>query len=145
MKNSQSLLKKSQPSLTPPENFPCNHPENLSKPLNNSQPPGTFLNPPENFTHTLKISQPPLIFLTPPPSPKTISTPPEYNLNPSEKISTSPEKISTPPKKNRTPSRKNVNSSQKISSRPPKNCQPLPKKCHLYRKNLTPPEIILTP
>ena len=25
--------------LTPPKNFTCNHPENLSKPLNNSQPP----------------------------------------------------------------------------------------------------------
>ena len=46
---SQSLLKKSQPPkkfsthlenvLILPENFTCNHPENLSKPLNNSQPP----------------------------------------------------------------------------------------------------------
>ena len=63
--------------LTPPKNFPCNHPENLSKPLNNSQPPGIFLNPPENFTHTLKYSQPPLIFLNPPPPP------PQKNLNPS--------------------------------------------------------------
>ena len=63
--------------LTPPENFPCNHPENLPKPLNISQPTGIFLNPPENFTHTLKISQPPLIFLNPPPLP-------EKNLNPSQ-------------------------------------------------------------
>ena len=62
--------------LTPPENFPCNHPENLPKPLNISQSTGIFLNPPENFTHTLKISQPPLIFLTPPL--------PEKNLNPSQ-------------------------------------------------------------
>ena len=73
VKNSQSLLKKSQPGpyllknfstllenvLTYPENFPCSHPENLSKPLNNSQPPGIFHSSPENFTHTLKISQPP--------------------------------------------------------------------------------------
>ena len=52
VKNSQSLLKEmSTPYplkkfstllenvLTPPENFPCNHPEYLSNPLNNSQPP----------------------------------------------------------------------------------------------------------
>ena len=51
--------------LTLPENLTCNHPEKLSKPLNNSQPPGMFLIPPENFTHTLNISQPPQYFLTP--------------------------------------------------------------------------------
>ena len=57
VKNSQSFLKKSQPLplkffltllesvLTRPENYTCNHPENLSKPLNNSQPPGILLNP----------------------------------------------------------------------------------------------------
>ena len=85
--------------LTPPENFPCNHLENWSKPLNNFQPPGIFLNPPKNFTHTLKISQPPLIFLNPPPSPKKISTPPEYNLNPSEKSQPLPKKSEPLPKK----------------------------------------------
>ena len=72
--NSQSLLKNFNPLppkifstllenvLALPENFTCNHPENLPKPLNNSQPPGIFLNPPENFTHTLNISQPPQCF-----------------------------------------------------------------------------------
>ena len=109
VKNSQSLLKKFQSPnifstllenvLTLPENFTCNHPENLSKPLNNSQPPGIFLNPPENFTqYTLNSSQPPQYFLTPPPR-KKILTPSGYNLNPSEKISTPPEKMSTPPEK----------------------------------------------
>ena len=52
-----------------------------------------------------------------------------------------------------TPPEKNVNSAsliipnltQKISTRTPKNCQPLPKKCHLYRKNLTPPDSTLSP
>ena len=64
VKNSQSLLKKSQPPtpkifstllenvLTLPENFTCNHPENLTKPLNNSQPP-------EYFLTSLKISHTP--------------------------------------------------------------------------------------
>ena len=57
VKNSQSLLKKSQPPppkffstllksvLILPENFTYNHPENLSKPLNNSQPPEYYLTP----------------------------------------------------------------------------------------------------
>ena len=157
VKNSQSLLKKSQPPkifstllenvLTLPENFTCNHPENLSKPLNNSQPPGIFLNHSENFTHTLKMSQPPQYFLTPPP--------PRKNLNPSpDIISTLPKKSQPLPKKSQ-PSQENrnlyrkkcqpglPNNSQphpKISQPgPPQNCQPLPKICHLYRKNLTPP------
>ena len=110
MKNSQSLLKNvnSLPPkifstllenvLTLPENFTCNHPENLSKPLNNSQPPEIFLNPPENFTHLENFSTP-SIFLNPPPLPEKISTPLGYKLNPSEKISTPPEKIATPPEK----------------------------------------------
>ena len=52
---------------------------------------------------------------------------------PLEKMSTRPlEKLPTP--------------SEKISTRgPPKKSQPLSKKYHLYRKNVTPPEIILTP
>ena len=119
--------------FTLPENFTCNHPENLSKPLNNSQPPGIFLNPSE-IPHTLKISQPSQYFLTPPP-PEKISTPPGYNLNPSEKISTPPEKISTPPEKISTPPEKSQPLPKKIStppekiSTPPRKSQPLPKKC----------------
>ena len=64
VKNSQSLLKNLNPLpskifstlldnvLTLPENFTCNHPENLTKPLNNSQPP-------EYFLTSLKISHTP--------------------------------------------------------------------------------------
>ena len=58
--------------LTPAENFTCNHPESLLMPLNNSHPPGIFHIHLENFA-TLH-------------SPKKISIPPEYNLNPFEKI-----------------------------------------------------------
>ena len=103
--------------LTPPENFLCNHPEYLSKPLNNSQPPGIFLNAPENFTHTLKNSQPPLIFLNPPPPrkksqplPNIILTPPP----PRKKSQPLPNIISTL-LENLNHSRKNLNPCQKKS------------------------------
>ena len=95
------------------------------------------------------------MFLNPPPPlPENISTPPEYNLNPSEKSQPLPKKSQPLSKKCQPPPpEKNVNSAsliipnltQKISTRTPKNCQPLPKKCHLYRKNLTPPDSTLSP
>ena len=81
----------------------------------------------------------------PPPLPENISTPPEYNLNPSEKSQPLPKKFQPLPKKLQPLSKKcqplpkkNVNSAsliipnrtQKISTRPPKNCQP-------SRKNVT--------
>ena len=54
--------------------------------------------------------------------------------------------MSTPPEKNVTSASIIIpNLTQKISTRTPKNCQPLPKKCHLYRKNLTPPDSTLSP
>ena len=97
--------------LTLPENFTCNHPENLSKPLNNSQPSGIFLNPPENFTHTLKMSQPPQYFLTPPPRKKSQLLPDIIStlLKKSQPLP----KKSQPLPKNRNPYRK------KMSTRPP--------------------------
>ena len=56
------------------------------------------------------------------------------------------EKMSTPPEKNVNSASLIIpNLTQKISTRTPKNCQPLPKKCHLYRKNLTPPDSTLSP
>ena len=91
----------------------------MSKPLNNSQPPETFLNPPENFTHTLNISQPPQYFLTPPL--------PEKNLNPSEKPQPLPKNFN-PSRKNGKPSRKNVNPASRIIPNPTrKNLNPSPK------------------
>ena len=115
--------------LTPPEISHATTLKICSKPLNNSQPPGIFLNPPENFTHTLKISQLPLIFLNPPPSPNIISTLLK-NLNPSRKNVYPSPKNRIPSRKNVNPFRKNVNPAsriipnrtQKISTRPPKNC-----------------------
>ena len=55
--------------------------------------------------------------------------------------------MSTPPEKMsiHLASRIIPNRTQKISTQPPKNCQPLPKKCHLYRKNLTPPDSTHSP
>ena len=86
------------------------------------------------------------MFLNPPPPlPENISTPPEYNLNLSEKSQPLPKKSQPLPKKSQPLSKKcqplpkkNVNSAsliipnrtQKISTRSPKNCQPL-------RKNVT--------
>ena len=167
MKISQSLLKKSQPSiplkifstllenvLTLPENFTCNHPENLSKPLNNSQPPGIFLNPPENFTHLENFSTP-SIFLNPPsppqkksqPLPDIISTllkksqrfnPSRKNFNPSQKIATPPNKMSTPPEKCQPGLPKNSQPHSKNSQPHPKNLNPAPKKiANPSRKNVT--------
>ena len=110
----------------------------MSKSLNNSQPPGIFLNPPENCTHTLKISQPPQYFLTLPP-PRKKSQPLQNIISTLLKKFNPSEKISTPPKK-----------SQPL----PKKCQPLQKKCQLglpnnsqpHPKNLNPaPQKFLNP
>ena len=98
---------------TLPENFPCSHPENLSKPLNNSQPPGIFHNPLENFTHTLKISQPP------PPSPKKISTLPKKSQPLPKKTQPLPKKSQPLTKKLQPLSKKLSTPPEKMSTRPP--------------------------
>ena len=70
------------------------------------------------------------MFLNPPPLPENISTPPEYNLNPSEKSQPLPKKSQPLPKKLQPLSKK----SQPL----PKKSQPGPQKiANPSRKNVT--------
>ena len=131
-----------------------NHPENISppprnfsNPLNKLNTTGIILTPPEKIPNTSEsISTPPKKLN---PSRKNLNLIeklplPKNSITITETISNTRTKSQPLPKKSHTLSKK-CQPLPKNLNPAPKKCQPLPKKCHLYRKNVTLPEIILTP